>query len=113
MKRYLIVLLLTLAFLSSSSLEPVIAEEYQEDRSTSVIVLVDFSGSITEDPRYPQAEKKALENLVNVDWPLGSKIAILAFGASDSRNGGLPSTFPMCPDGNNILRSVQNMENWK
>ena len=112
MKRNLSILVLMLAFLSTSFLVPVFADEKQEDRSTSVVVLVDFSGSITEDPRYPEAEKKALENLVNVDWPLDSKIAILAFGASDSRNGGLPSTFPMCPDGANILRSVQNIENW-
>ena len=75
MKRNLSILVLMLAFLSTSFLVPVFADEKQEDRSTSVVVLVDFSGSITEDPRYPEAEKKALENLVNVDWPLDSKIA--------------------------------------
>ena len=112
MKRNLSILVLMLAFLSTSFLVPVFADEKQEDRSTSVVVLVDFSGSITEDPRYPEAEKKALENLVNVDWPIGSKIAILAFGAADSRSGGKPSTFAMCPDGENTLRSVEGIENW-
>ena len=73
--------------------------------------MVDFSGSITEDQRYPKAEKMALENLVNVSWPKGSKIAILAFGAADSRDGGKPSTFPMCGDGE-VLRSAENINEW-
>ena len=72
----------------SVSASPSYAEDRKSVNPADVVILVDFSGSITEDPRYPLAEKKALENLVNVSWPLGSKVAIIAFGASDSRNGG-------------------------
>ena len=103
----LVIVLITVNYSS-----PALAEEILSDGSTSVVVLVDFSGSITEDPRYPEAEKKALENLVTVDWPIGSKIAILAFGAADIRNGGKPSTSAMCPEGNSPLRSANNIKSW-
>ena len=89
-----------------------LAADSNDITSADVVILVDFSGSITNDIRYPEAEKKALLNLVNVDWPKGSQIAILAFGASDSRNGGKPVTFPMCSENGQPLRSVENMSNW-
>jgi hypothetical protein len=89
-----------------------LAANSNDINSADVVILVDFSGSITNDIRYPEAEKKALLNLVNVDWPKGSQIAILAFGASDSRNGGKPSTFPMCSENGEPLRSVENMSTW-
>ena len=89
-----------------------LAADSNDITSADVVILVDFSGSITNDIRYPEAEKKALLNLVNVDWPKGSQIAILAFGASDSRNGGKPSTFPMCSENGQALRSVENISNW-
>ena len=38
----------------------VLAEETNNFNSADVVILVDFSGSITNDPRYPEAEKKAL-----------------------------------------------------
>ena len=88
------------------------AEESNNVNSADVVILVDFSGSITNDPRYPAAERKALQNLVNVDWPSGSNIAIIAFGAADNRNGGKPSAAPMCPSDISPLRSVDNIENW-
>ena len=89
-----------------------LAANSNDINSADVVILVDFSGSITNDIRYPEAEKKALLNLVNVDWPKGSQIAILAFGASDSRNDGKPSTFPMCSDNGKPLRSVENISTW-
>ena len=82
------------------------AQEHSNSNAADVVILVDFSGSITDDPRYPAAEKKALQNLVNVSWPTGSNIAILAFGASDSRNGGKPATFPMCESQDETLLSA-------
>ena len=115
MKRKLINIALVTTLVSINLVRPALADENKDIvNSTNVVVLVDFSGSITEDPRYPEAEKKALENLVNVDWPIGSKIAILAFGAADSRSGGKPSTFAMCPDEENTLRSVKGIEiDWR
>ncbi len=89
-----------------------IAQEHSNSNAADVVILVDFSGSITDDPRYPEAEKKALQNLVNVSWPIGSNIAILAFGAADSRNGGKPSTFPMCESQNEVLLSASAIETW-
>jgi len=113
MKRKIINIAVISALISLSLATPVLANEEAElSGATNVVVLVDFSGSITEDARYPEAEKKALENLVNVNWPAGSRIAILAFGASDRRNGGKPATFAMCPDGNSVLRSVDGISNW-
>lgn len=88
------------------------ASENTNSNAADVVILVDFSGSITADPRYPLAERKALENLVNVSWPEGSRLAILAFGASDSRNGGKPSTFPMCDYGSDILMNTENISDW-
>jgi len=88
------------------------AQEHANGNAADVVILVDFSGSITDDPRYPEAEKKALQNLVNVSWPAGSNIAILAFGAADSRNGGKPSTFPMCKDQNEVLLSASTIDTW-
>ena len=88
------------------------AQEDSNIKAADVVILVDFSGSITDDPRYPEAEKKALQNLVNVSWPIGSNIAILAFGAADSRNGGKPSTFPMCGSQNEVLLSASTIETW-
>ena len=108
------ILKLILAFLI---IQPIFAVEVKADealngKAADVVILVDFSGSITEDPRYPEAEKKALQNLVNVSWPSGSNIAILAFGASDSRNGGKPSTFPMCGDQKQVLKSAATIVTW-
>ncbi len=91
---------------------PSYANEASSGNAADVVILVDFSGSITDDPRYPLAEKKALENLVNVSWPHGSKVAILAFGASDIRNGGKPATFPMCGGDEEVLKSTTNIEEW-
>ena len=88
------------------------AQEHSNSNAADVVILVDFSGSITDDPRYPAAEKKALQNLVNVSWPTGSNIAILAFGASDSRNGGKPATFPMCESQDETLLSASTIQTW-
>ena len=88
------------------------AQEDSNIKAADVVILVDFSGSITDDPRYPEAEKKALQNLINVSWPIGSNVAILAFGAADSRNGGKPSTFPMCGSQNEVLLSASTIETW-
>ncbi len=106
--------IINILFVSATLFFPIqaFAEETSDLNSADVVILVDFSGSITNDPRYPEAEKKALENLVNVNWPKGSQIAILAFGASDIRNGGKPSTFPMCPQNDKPLRSVENISTW-
>ena len=109
-KKYSILFLAGLLLFTSLSY-PASAEQVNNENAADVVILVDFSGSITEDQRYPKAEKMALENLVNVSWPKGSKIAILAFGAADSRDGGKPSTFPMCGDGE-ILRSAENINEW-
>ena len=108
------ILKLTLAFLIIQLIfaVEVKADEALNGKAADVVILVDFSGSITEDPRYPEAEKKALQNLVNVSWPSGSNIAILAFGASDSRNGGKPSTFPMCGDQKQVLKSAATIVTW-
>ena len=63
-----------------------------------------------------EEDEKTLENLVNVNWLIkskGSQIAILAFGASDIRNSqyslscSISSTFPMCPQNDKPLRSVE------
>ena len=89
-----------------------LANEAEYIKAADVVILVDFSGSITNDPRYPEAEKNAIKNLVNVSWPTGSRLAIVAFGAADSRNGGKPSTFPMCNSDFGILRSTENIETW-
>ena len=98
--------------MGSVSASPLYAEDRKSDNAADVVILVDFSGSITDDPRYPLAEKKALENLVKIKWPLGSKVAIIAFGASDSRNGGKPSTFPMCQNSTEILRNTSDIDLW-
>ena len=111
-KKYILIVATT-ALIAGILAVPVKAQEVQiSDNVTNVVVLVDFSGSITKDPRYPEAERRALQNLVNVDWPAGSKIAILAFGAADNRNGGKPSTFAMCPEGDSPLRSASNIRSW-
>ena len=111
-KKYILIVATT-ALIAGILAVPVNAQEVQiSDNVTNVVVLVDFSGSITKDPRYPEAERRALQNLVNVDWPSGSKIAILAFGAADNRNGGKPSTFAMCPEGDSPLRSASNIRCW-
>lgn len=111
-KKYILIVATT-ALIAGILAVPVNAQEVQiSDNVTNVVVLVDFSGSITKDPRYPEAERRALQNLVNVDWPAGSKIAILAFGAADNRNGGKPSTFAMCPEGDSPLRSASNIRSW-
>ncbi len=112
MKKLITNLTLISLVMGSVSGTPSYAEDRKSVNAADVVILVDFSGSITEDPRYPLAEKKALENLVNVSWPLGSKVAIIAFGASDSRNGGKPSTFPMCQNSTEILRNTSDIDLW-
>ena len=112
MRKILTKLLVISTLLNTLIITPLHAEEISSSNAADVVILVDFSGSITDDPRYPLAEQNALKNLVNVSWPQGSKVAILAFGASDSRNGGKPSTFPMCSENGQPLRSVENMSNW-
>ncbi len=112
MKKLIINITLISLVMVSVSASPSYAEDRKSVNAADVVILVDFSGSITEDPRYPLAEKKALENLVNVSWPLGSKVAIIAFGASDSRNGGKPSTFPMCQNSTEILRNTSDIDLW-
>ncbi len=112
MKKLIINITLISLVMGSVSGTPSYAEDRKSVNAADVVILVDFSGSITEDPRYPLAEKKALENLVNVSWPLGSKVAIIAFGASDSRNAGKPSTFPMCQNSTEILRNTSDIDLW-
>ena len=112
MKKLIINLTLISLVMGSVSASPLYAEDRKSVNAADVVILVDFSGSITDDPRYPLAEKKALENLVNISWPLGSKVAIIAFGASDSRNGGKPSTFPMCQNSTEILRNTSDIDLW-
>ena len=112
MRKILTKLLVISTLLNTLIITPLHAEEISSSNAADVVILVDFSGSITDDPRYPLAEQNALKNLVNVSWPQGSKVAILAFGAADSRNGGKPSTYPMCLDGAEILRSTSNITSW-
>lgn len=111
MKKFMNIFLAMLLIQSLFGVEAK-AQEHSNGNAADVVILVDFSGSITEDPRYPEAEKKALQNLINVSWPVGSNIAILAFGAADSRNGGKPSTFPMCGDQGPVLKSASTIETW-
>ena len=112
MKKNILNLILLVALVIAGVQPIAFAEKSKDVNSADVVILVDFSGSITSDPRYPAAENKALENLVNVDWPIGSNIAIIAFGAADSRNQGKPSVYPMCPSDSSPLRSVDLIENW-
>ena len=112
MKKNILNLILLVALVTAGVQPIAFAEKSKDVNSADVVILVDFSGSITSDPRYPAAENKALENLVNVDWPIGSNIAIIAFGAADSRNQGKPSVYPMCPSDSSPLRSVELIENW-
>jgi len=109
MKKTIILFLINLIFITT---QPVVAFANENIQAADVVILVDFSGSITSDPRYPLAERKALENLVNVTWPKGSRLAILAFGAADSRNGGKPSTFPMCNYGSELLMKTEKISEW-
>ena len=69
MKKLITNLTLISLVMGSVSGTPSYAEDRKSVNAADVVILVDFSGSITEDPRYPLAEKKALENLVNVSWP--------------------------------------------
>ena len=112
MRKILTKLLVISTLLNTLMVTPLHAEEISSSNAADVVILVDFSGSITDDPRYPLAEQNALKNLVNVSWPQGSKVAILAFGAADERNGGKPSTYPMCSADAEILRSTSNITSW-
>ena len=75
MKRKLINIALVTTLVSINLVRPALADENKDIvNSTNVVVLVDFSGSITEDPRYPEAEKKHLKILLMLTGQLVQKL---------------------------------------
>ena len=60
MKKFMNIFLAMLLIQSLFGVEAK-AQEHLNGNAADVVILVDFSGSITEDPRYPEAEKSTTE----------------------------------------------------